>query len=325
MAKSAPLNARTIRDLYDSGMKPIRADLQEYWLNHAFLHGHQWLYYSPQTRRLEDIPRDPDRVQATINRIWPNSRIIISKSLQRELTFEVIPDAADDESVRGASLGESVIEATRREHDWEEKREQLHWAVWKGGTAALCVDWDPDGGEPVLPAETPEDSPITGGDTIETVLSVADFVCEPGVRNGEQGRWWIKASVLPPEQVQATFGMAKKPEADATAGTTPFQRKMLTSHYAGGDSEMLADLTLVLTYYERPTRCAPRVPSLSLSAARSSVAASRRGRSRSRTASTSPSSRRRRLRRSGPERRCCQWPARCRSHSTPRGPQSSST
>jgi hypothetical protein len=158
--------------------------------------------------------------------------------------------------MRGAKLSESIVESTRRDHDWEEKREQLHWATWKGGTAAICIDWDPEGGEPVLPADTPEGTPIQGGDTVETVLSVADFVCEPGVRNGERGRWWIKASVLPPEEVQATFGLARKPAADATAGTTPFQRKMLSTH-AGGDSETMADLTLVLTYYERPNTLRP--------------------------------------------------------------------
>lgn len=257
MAKSPAVDARLIRDRYEAGLKPIRSSLQEYWLNHAFLGGHQWVWYSPQTSRLDDLPRDPDRVQATINLMRPNTRIIISKSLQRELTFEVIPTAADDASLRGSKLGEAIIHSTGRDHDWESLRERLHSATWKGGVAAICIDWDPDGGPPVLPAETPEDQPVTGGDTVETVLSIADFVVEPGVRDAERARWWVKAQVLPPESVQAQFGLDKTPPGDATAGTTPFQRKMLSTHYAGGDSEQLADLTLVLTYYERPNPLRP--------------------------------------------------------------------
>lgn len=195
---STPVSARLVRDRYEAGLKTVRSDLQEYWMNHAFLHGHQWIWFNPSTRRLDDLPRDPDRVQATFNRMWPNSRIIISKSMQRELTFEVIPSAADDASIRGAKLAESIVEATRHDHDWEVLREKLHWATWKGGTAALCIDWDPEAGLPVLPAESPEDAPVTGGDTVESVLTVADFVVEPGSKDAERARWWVKAQVLPP-------------------------------------------------------------------------------------------------------------------------------
>lgn len=256
MPSASPVNARLVRDRYEAGLKPIRSDLQEYWLNHAFLLGHQWLWYNPSTSRLDDLPRDPDRVQATINRMWPNSRIIVSKAMQRELTFEVIPSAADDASVRGAKLAEAIVETNRHDHDWELLREKLTWAAWKGGTSALCIDWDPSQGQPVLPAYSPEDQPIPGGDTVESVLTIADFVVEPGVKDGEKARWWIKAQVLPPEEVQANYQLGKAPAADATAGTTPFQRKMLATHY-GGDSSDQADLTLVLTYYERPNPLRP--------------------------------------------------------------------
>jgi hypothetical protein len=248
------LNALTIRDRYTSGLKPIRSELQNYWLNHSFILGHQWLWFNPSSRTLSELPRDPDRVQATINRMWPNSRIIISKAVQRELTFEVIPSAADDEAMEGAKLGESILDDHRKRHQWESLREKLSWMAWKGGTAAIGVDWDPNAGDVIAASEGTK---INQGDTVETPLSLAEFVVEPGVRDGERARWWVKSQVLPPENVQAMFGLSKLPDADASNGMSPFQRKMLTSQYSGSTSDQLVDLTLVLTYYERPNALRP--------------------------------------------------------------------
>lgn len=250
-----PLTAEVIRNRYTSGLKPIRSELQNYWLNHAFLLGHQWLWFNPSSRTLSELPRDPDRVQATINRMWPNSRIIISKAVQRELSFEVVPSAADDEAMEGAKLAESIIEDHRKRHDWESLREKLAWMAWKGGTAGICVDWDPNAGDVIAAAEGTK---YNQGDTVETPLSLAEFVVEPGVRDGERARWWVKCQVLPPENVQAMFEMSKRPEADASNGMSPFQRKLLTSQYAGSTSDQLVDLTLVLTYYERPNHLRPQ-------------------------------------------------------------------
>jgi len=226
--------------------------MQDYWLNHAFLLGSQWVWFHPQTRRLDEIPRDPERVQATMNRLWPNSRIIISKAMQRELTFEVPPSAADDASIRGAKIAESIVEVTRVEHDWEKLREEWYWTAWKGGTAVVCVDWDPKAGTAVLPGDADSGAePVMGGDTVETVLSIAEVAVEPGVRDAERASWWIKCEALPPSTVMGSYGLSALPAADASAGMTPFQRKLLSEH-AGGSSDDSADLTLVLTYYERP-------------------------------------------------------------------------
>ena len=73
----------------------------------------------------------------------------MSKVTQREMQFEVLPTAADDATVRGAALAESVLEDIRIGHDWEALRERLALAAWKGGTAAICVDWDPNAGSPI--------------------------------------------------------------------------------------------------------------------------------------------------------------------------------
>ena len=66
----------------------------------------------------------------------------MAKAMQRKLVFEVLPSASDDASIRGARLGENILRPAPG-HDWEVLRERHLQATWKGGTAAICVDWDP--------------------------------------------------------------------------------------------------------------------------------------------------------------------------------------
>lgn len=249
-------NVRLVQDRYQAGLKAIRRQMQEYWLNFAFLKGHQWLYYNNYTNRLDQIPREEDRVQATINLLAPNTRTIMSSLMQRELTFEVPPTAAGDSYIRGARLGEALVAQQHRNHNWESKREASLYAAWKGGTAAISVEWDPDAGDPAGEGVKPGDSPIREGDTREEVLSIAEFVVEPGVRDAERARWWIKAVAYPPEEVKNRFSLKETPEADATSGLTPFMHKMVSLE--GGSTQDMVELTRVLTYYERPNNEAPK-------------------------------------------------------------------
>ena len=241
-------DAAMVRSLYWEGVQGLRSEMRDYWLNHSFLHGFQWLFWSESTGRLDELPQDPERVQATVNRMWPNTRTIISTLMQRELVFEVPPSAADDSHVRGARLAETIARAVHHDHNWEELREHAMYAVWKGGTAALCVDWDDDA-EEILSDDSPG-SPVNKGDTYEEHLNITQFVVEPGTRYPEKARYWIKAVALPPAEVQEMFDLPELPPADASAGLAPFHRKLM-SYDRGGDAE-LTDLTLVMTYYERP-------------------------------------------------------------------------
>lgn len=245
------LSADQIWDKYRKGMKAIAGELQEYWLNRSFLLGQQWIFWNDQTRRLDALPDDPDRVRLTINRLWPASRITMSKAVSKELVFEVPPSAADDEAIMGAKIGESILHDVTREHDWEGKREDFLWATWIGGTAAIALDWDASA-LPVLGLDDETGRAVGMGDTVETVLTLADFVVEPGVAEAEVARWWIKARALPPSEVKATYRLSKDPAPDATAALTPYQRKLVAEHFRPGSGESHVDLTMVLTYYERP-------------------------------------------------------------------------
>lgn len=244
-----------IRELYKKAASSIRKETHEYWLNHAFIDGDQWLFWNNEARRLEQVPRDPDRVQVTIDRIGPSSRTIISKLISRDLQFDVPPTGADDATLQGAYTSLSIINSLKVEHDWEQAREQAMWAVWKGGTAAIAIEWDASAGDPIG-ATTATGRELGTGDTIETVLSITEFVVEPGVRDAEKARWWIKAVALPPEHVQAMYNLPEMPAADAMAGMSPVQSKLMASSSGSGSDNV--DLTLVLTYYERPNPKTPK-------------------------------------------------------------------
>jgi hypothetical protein len=252
-----PFDAAKVRALYDQALRYQRKANQEYWMNSAFLEGHQWLWWDTHSRSIAELPRDEDRVQATMNRLAHSTRSIISKYTQRELGFEVLPDAGTDAAMTGAKIAEAVIEGVRKSHDWEVKREIVGRAAWKAGTAGICVDWDKNAGAPLFDGGLTADDPnqraavVYEGDSVETVLSIAEIALQPGVKDGETGTYWIKAVALPPEDVKGMFSLDKLPPADASAGLTPFASKLLASHSAEGNEER-PDLTLVLTYYERP-------------------------------------------------------------------------
>lgn len=242
--------AGKIKKLYKEGLQSIRTEQYDFWCNSAFLHGDQWIYYDKGRNTLDQLPRDPDRVQMTVNKLWPSARTLIAKSVSRPLVFNVVPTAADDATIRAAHLAESILTAVKDDHDWEGIREDSMWNTLKGAAAAICVDWDPEAGTPL--GLDPDGKSFGTGDTREEALSIVDFVVEPGVRNAETARWWIKSLALPPEQVQEMYGLPVKPKPDASAALTPSQAKM-----AGNAAAAQTNLTQVLTYYERPNRLRP--------------------------------------------------------------------
>ena len=240
-------------ELYRKGLDAQRKQLHDYWSNAAFLAGDQHIYINRETKRLDHIP-DDGRIHPTINVLWPNSRTIMSKLTQRELQFEVPPNSADDVAIAGSQISESILSAVHREHGWEALRESCAWSVWKGGTAAICVDWDPNRGKPTALAD--DGRLLPSGDTVETALSPAEFVIQPGARVAETAEWWIKAQALPPSEVQSTYGLDEEPDADATFGLSPLGKRLMASQLSGshgpGDKNQSTPLTLVLTYYRRP-------------------------------------------------------------------------
>lgn len=236
------ITAKTIEERYALGLRATMFERREFWINDAMLRGRQWVYWNKQTSRVDDINRTKGRVQATIDRLSPSSRTVAAMYLQRPLTFEDRPSAPDQDTIQKAKTAQAVIRQHQVSHRWERLDEDLFWAMWKGGYAAICVDWDSDKGDYV-------DDGLYTGDTCESVLTAAEFVVEPGAREAETARWWIKAVVLPPETVQAMYSLEELPPSNAQSSMSPYNSRTVTTE---ADAMNREDGTLVITYYERP-------------------------------------------------------------------------
>lgn len=249
------ITAKLVKSRYELALKATIYERRDYWLNYAFLRGRQWIYWNNQTKRIDDVARVRGRYQATIDRLSPSSRTLISDLTQQPLTFDVPPSAADDDSIAGARTAEAILRDAVIQHKWEDIREDLAWALWTGGTAGLCIDWDSSYGDQI---SVDDDGPgIYIGDICETVMTIPEFVVEPGARRAEFARWWIKAVIHSPETVQSMFPdqFPSPPPMDAQSSNSPYNQRIVTS-----DDQALNIIhgTLVLTYYERPNALNPK-------------------------------------------------------------------
>ena len=249
--KTKEAQASKIRELYDKGVKDIRDATLSYQENAAYIEGNQHVYRHSSRAEILNLPRNPRRVRATIPRIGPESRRLFSKLLKRPLVFEVTPDAPDDESIRGAAIAKGVLQDLHRTQKWERIREELAWSVWKGGTAALCLDWDASAGKNL--GYSNQGRPMGEGEVRVTPLAINEIATEVGTRDIERACFWIKAQAVPPSEVKKMYDLPMLPPADASSAMSPVQAKMARS----GSGETPKNLTLVLTYYERPSREKP--------------------------------------------------------------------
>lgn len=241
------LSAKFVSEKYKKSAQAMRRERYEFAINRAFLSGDQWVYWDRPRDVLRNLPRDPARVRATVNKLWPASRHLMAKLLSRPLVFEVPPADSDDATVRGAHTAEAVLLDLHREHKWEELRESLAWNTWLGGTSVLAVDWDPKAG-PTIGTLPISGEPFGTGEICSSSLTVLEVGWEPGTRDAERGLWWIRAQGLPPTEVQATYNLSVTPKADAGAAEGYLGRNLIREDRA----ETPVDLSLVLTYYERP-------------------------------------------------------------------------
>lgn len=247
-----------VKTRWEKGSKAVRKQINDFWMNSLFLADEQWVAQNKATGGIDEIPRlDADRVQLTINVLRPRSRGIIAKAVSRPLLFSVPPRGADDAAVLGAQLSTEVITSYHDDQDWEDLREDQAWVTWLGGTAGLCLDWDPTAGTKIVdptsrvPISTPNGKrALYTGDVAAQVLSIAEMAVQPGTRNAERALYWTKCTAMPPEEAKEMFGLSDVPKPDAGAMVSPMQWRTLTS------SEQTAldqQLTAVYTYYERPS------------------------------------------------------------------------
>lgn len=241
----------SVRRHYDEGRRALQHMVWEYEMNETMLLGEtHWVYRHPLTHVIQEYPRDDARTRITANRLWPASRHTMSRLLQRDMYFEVLPTDIDDVTKIGAHTAQSVLTDKCREDNWESFREAMAWGAWLGGTAGLALDWDATA-SPI--GQLPQSGrPYGRGDIVATPLTIQEMVWEPGTKDAERGCWWIRAQALPPKEVQAAYDMKECPKADAQAQAGAYSR--LTTADRGAQP---VPLTLVLTFYARPCKAYP--------------------------------------------------------------------
>jgi hypothetical protein len=247
------ITAALVRAKWNDGARITRPEQRSYWINRSFIRGEQWVYWDRQRDKVTDLPRNDERLRATINKTRSGVRRLSSKLHRRPLYFEVPPKGADDASFMASAKAEACLEHAARHHDFEWLRKKWWQASFEGGTAVMCLDWDATSGTPLgVDEETGKE--FAEGELQLTVLSIAECVAEVGTRNIETARWWIKVLTLPPEQARDIYHLKTTPQADATMALSPFQTKVLNTD----GREVPIPMTLVLVYYERPNNLCPQ-------------------------------------------------------------------
>lgn len=247
-----PITAPYIRAKYENSQKYFLEEQWNYQINRTFMNGNQWIWRDKVQNTLRSVPRDPSRTRVTVNRIWPTSRHLIAKLLSRPLVFEVPPEESDDATVRGAKKAEAVLMSLYKDHNWELMREETAWNTWLGGTGVLAIDWDPGAGPTI--GHTEFGRSFGKGEIVETPLTLLEVAWEPGTKNAETGLWWARVQALPPAEVQATYDLPKLPPADVTAARGFLGRSLVPDDRITTP----AALTMVITYYERPSSKRPK-------------------------------------------------------------------
>ena len=155
-------------------------------VNDMFLRNKQWVYWNRATNRLEELPREPARVRATVAKIGPDSRRIISKLMRRPLVFDVRPTSPDDAAIRASRIAEAALlrgarhaalggpasRPRQRRVGARCRRDQGRVGLTRSGTPIGCD----------------EQGRMRGtGDVKLDVVSIHEIACEPGTRDLETG------------------------------------------------------------------------------------------------------------------------------------------
>ena len=245
-----PISASTIKERWDRSLRASRMEREQAAVNDMFLRNKQWVYWNRSTNRLEELPREPTRVRATVNKVGPDSRRVISKLLRRPLVFDVRPTSPDDAAIRASRIGEAALSEVHDKQRWEDLRHDHANVAWAHGIAGLKVDWDHTTGAPI---GMDEQGRMRGtGDVKLDVVSIHEIACEPGTRDLETALWWIYGVAQPPSEVKRMFNLDVEPKADARAIDTVWR-------VIDGETLTNTPLTMVLTYYQRPSGMEPGV------------------------------------------------------------------
>lgn len=251
----APPEAAKIVDMWQDADRYLVKERRDYWMNASYYVSHQWIWWDSSRNAVQELSYANEAEKGsriTVDKYGPRTRSLLARLTRAELMWEVQPGGMDDSSMRRQRLQEQLLIGEQRHNNWEDVREMCLLQTLFGGSAAICVDWDPDKGEDYLLDAVSQISVPLGGIRL-TPVGINEFTLEPGSLNAADARWWIRCTSLPPEQVQERYNLEETPKADSEAMLSARHRSLLRNR-PGGDPPKT---TLVYIYYERPTNRGP--------------------------------------------------------------------
>ena len=255
MKEWAPPEASKVIDMWQNADRYLVKERRDYWMNASYYVSHQWIWWDSSRNTVQELSYANEAEKGsriTVDKYGPRTRSLLARLTRAELMWEVQPGGMDDSSMRRQRLQEQLLLGEQRHNNWEDVREMCLLQTLFGGSAAICVDWDPDKGEDYLLDPMSQISVPLGGIRL-TPIGINEFTLEPGSLTAIDARWWLRCTSLPPEQVQERYNLEETPTADSEAMLSARHRSLLRNR-PGGDPPKT---TLVYIYYERPTNRGP--------------------------------------------------------------------
>lgn len=244
-----------VLDMWKDADSYLVKERRDYWLNGSYYLGQQWIWWDSTRNLIQDLDyrTESERdTRITVDKFGPRVGSLLSRMIRSELVFEVQPQGTDDASMRRQRLQEQLLIGEQHQRDWEQTREVAMLQTLFGGAAAVCVEWDPDMGEDFY-VDMETGVSIPDGGVRLTPLGINEFTLEPGTQDPADARWFIKATSLPPKQVQERYNLDWTPIPDAEAMMTSRARSILMRRPGNQPPKT----TMVYVYYERPTPTTP--------------------------------------------------------------------
>lgn len=254
MTWSPPAPAKILNMWMDADSYLVK-ERRDYWLNGSYYLGQQWIWWDSTRNILQDLDYRTEAEKdsrITVDKYGPRVGSLVARLIRSELTFEVQPQGTDDSSMRKQRLQEQLLIGEQHERDWELVREMALLQTLFGGAAAICVEWDPEMGDDFY-IDMQSGVAIPDGGVRLTPLGINEFTLEPGTQDPADARWWIRATSLPPHQVQERYNLDWTPTPDAEAVLTSRARSILMRRPGNQPPKT----TMVYVYYERPTQTTP--------------------------------------------------------------------
>ena len=249
--------ANDINDKFEDAKQRKSLLHDEWWTNHAFVDGKQYVTY--RNGRPQE-PKAPSwRVRLTHNMLVPIINTICAKLTQQRPTVVVRPNGIDDERIQKAQAAEKLLEFLDKKIGMQQIRYEVCWWAAVTGTGFFRRTWDPEAGDMYNVDDGAGNLTVerTGAPRIEA-FSPFDVYPDEQATSLKNARWVILAHMVSADTLVERWPKAAKRLVKMTAGKGDVYHqgiegevtRDLSGYTSIGTKE--TNLYRVLEYEERP-------------------------------------------------------------------------